>query len=95
MCKAKAAAAALTGTPPVPTTGQRDANLHRVIHPSSCGRRVGQQRQIEMIVKHYHFHQQAIAGCYTTSNIIDGQDMSVPPPADRRDPDYYQISSRP
>jgi hypothetical protein len=35
-----------------------------------------------MIVKHYHFHQQAIAGCtFIPSHIIGGQDMRVPPPA--------------
>jgi hypothetical protein len=80
--KAKAATAALSGPPSVPTTGPRDAHIHRVIQPSAQGQRSGQQKQIEMIVKHYDFHQQAIAGCsFIPSHIVGGEDMRVPPPA--------------
>jgi hypothetical protein len=80
--KAKAATAALSGPPSVPTTGPRDAHIHRVIQPSAQGQRSGQRKQIEIIVKRYDFHQQAIGGCsFIPSHIVGGQDMSVPPPA--------------
>jgi hypothetical protein len=73
--KAKAAAAALTG----PTTGPRDGAVHRVVLPAARGRQTGMRKQVEMIVKHYHFYQQVVAG----GSVIlpGGQDMSVPPPA--------------
>jgi hypothetical protein len=73
--KAKAAAAALTG----PTTGPRDGAVHRVVLPAARGRQSGLRKQVEMIVKHYHFYQQVVAG----GSVIPpgGQDMSVPPPA--------------
>ncbi len=76
--KAKAAAAALTG-PPAPTTGPRDGAVHRVVLPAARGRQSGLRKQVEMIVKHYHFYQQVVAG----GSVIPpgGQDMSVPPPA--------------
>jgi hypothetical protein len=76
--KAKAAAAALTG-PPAPTTGPRDGAIHRVVLPAARGRQSGLRKQVEMIVKHYHFYQQVVAG----GSVIPpgGQDMSVPPPA--------------
>jgi hypothetical protein len=73
--KAKAATAALTG----PTTGPRDGAVHRVVLPAARGRQTGMRKQVEMIVKHYHFYQQVVAG----GSVIPpgGQDMSVPPPA--------------
>jgi hypothetical protein len=74
--KARAAAAALTG-PPAPTTGPRDGAVHRVVLPAARGRQSGLRRQVEMVVFHYHFYQQIVAG----GNIPPGgQDMSVPPP---------------
>ncbi len=76
----KATAAALTGPPAAPTTGQRDAAIHRT-QPAARGRQSGVRKQIEMVVRHYHFYQQAVAGCtFIPSNIIGGQDMSIPPP---------------
>jgi hypothetical protein len=78
--KAKAAAAALTG-PPAPTTGPRDGAVHRVVLPASRGRQSGLKRQVEMVVKHYHFYQQIVSrGSVIPPNILGGQDMSVPPP---------------
>ena len=77
--KARAAAAALTGPPP-PTTGPRDGAVHRVVLPASRGRQSGLKRQVEMVVKHYHFHQQIVSGGVFPPNIQGGQDMSVPPP---------------
>jgi hypothetical protein len=76
--KARAAAAALTG-PPAPTTGLREGAVHRVVLPASRGRQSGLRKQVEMVVKHYHFYQQIVAG----GSVIPpgGQDMSVPPPA--------------
>ncbi len=76
--KAKAAAAALTG-PPAPTTGPRDGAVHRVVLPAARGRQSGLRKQVEMIVKHYHFYLQVVAG----GSVIPpgGQGMSVPPPA--------------
>jgi hypothetical protein len=73
--KAKAAATALTG----PTTGPRDGAVHRVVLPAARGQQTGMTKQVEMIVKHYHFYQQVVAG----GSVIPpgGQDMSVPPPA--------------
>jgi hypothetical protein len=56
MRKVKAAAAALTGPPAAPTTGQRDAAIHRT-QPAARGRQSGIRRQIEMVVRHYHFYQ--------------------------------------
>jgi hypothetical protein len=80
--KAKAAAAALNGPPAAPTTGPRDAAIHRVIQPAARGRQPGIRKQVEMVMKHYHFYQQVVAGCnLIPSNIIGGQKMSVPPPA--------------
>ena len=75
--KARAAAAALTGPPPS-TTGPRDGAVHRVVLPAARGRQSGMRKQIEMVVKHYHFYQQVVAG----GSVIPpgGQDMSVPPP---------------
>jgi hypothetical protein len=75
--KAKAAAA-LTGPPAAPTTVQRES-VHRVIQPAARGRQSGLRKQIEMVVKHYHFYQQIVAG----GSVIPsgGPDMSVPPPA--------------
>ncbi len=79
--KAKATAAALTGPPAAPTTGPRDAAVHRVVQPAARGRQSGFRKQVEMVVRHYHFYQQAVAGCtFIPSNIIGGQDMSTPPP---------------
>jgi hypothetical protein len=78
--QAKAAAAALTG-PTAPTTGPRDGAVHRVVLPASRGRQSGLRRQVEMVVKHYHFHQQIVSGGNVfPPNILGGQDMSVPPP---------------
>jgi hypothetical protein len=78
--KARAAAAALTGPPP-PTTGPRDGAVHRVVLPASRGRQSGLKRQVEMVVKHYHFYQQVVSGgSVFPPNILGGQDMSVPPP---------------
>ncbi len=78
--KASAAAAALTGPPPS-TTGPRDGAVHRVVLPASRGRQSGLRRQVEMVVKHYHFHQQIVSGgSVFPPNILGGQDMSVPPP---------------
>jgi hypothetical protein len=78
--KAKAAAAALTGPPP-PTTGPRDGAVHRVVLPASRGRQSGLRKQVEMVVKHYHFHQQIVSGgSVFPPNIQGGQDMSLPPP---------------
>ncbi len=76
--QAKAAAAALTGPPATPTTGPRES-VHRVIQPAARGRQSGLRKQIEMVVKHYHFYQQIVAG----GSVIPtgGPDMSVPPPA--------------
>jgi hypothetical protein len=76
--KARAAAAALTGPPPS-TTGPREGAVHRVVLPASRGRQSGLRRQVEMVVKHYHFHQQIVSGG-VFPNILGGQDMSVPPP---------------
>ncbi len=76
--QAKAAAAALTGPPAVPTTGPREL-VHRVIQPAARGRQSGLRKQIEMVVKHYHFYQQIVAGGSVTPT--GGPDMSVPPPA--------------
>ena len=59
--KARAAAALLTRPPP-PTTGPRDGAVHRVTLPASRGRQSGLKRQVEMVVKHYHFHQQLVSG---------------------------------
>ena len=82
--KVKAAAANLTGPPAAPTTAQRDARIHRT-QPAARGRQSGVRKQIEMVVRHYHFYQQAVAGCtFIPSNIIGGQDMSIPPPNDVR-----------
>ena len=79
--KVKAAAANLTGPPAAPTTGQRDARIHRT-QPAARGRQSGVRKQIEMVVRHYHFYQQAVAGCtFIPPNIIGGQDMSTPPPS--------------
>jgi hypothetical protein len=76
--KARAAAAALTGPP---TTGPRDGAVHRVVLPTSHGRQSGLRKQVEMVVKHYHFHQQVVSGgSVFPPNILGGQDMSVPPP---------------
>jgi hypothetical protein len=77
--KAKATAAALTGLPAAPMTGPRDGAVHRVVLPAARGRQTGMRKQIEMVVKHYHFYQQVVAG----GSVIPpgGQDMSVPPPA--------------
>ena len=81
MRKVKAAAANLTGPPAAPTTGQRDARIHRT-QPAARGRQSGVRKQIEMVVRHYHFYQQAVAGCtFIPPNIIGGQDMSTPPPS--------------
>ena len=78
--KARAAAAALTG-PPAPTTGPRDGAVHRVVLPAARGRQSGLRKQVEMVVKHYHFHQQIVTGGGVfPPNIMGGQDMSVPPP---------------
>jgi hypothetical protein len=78
--KARAAAAALTG-PPAPTTGPRDGAVHRVVLPAACGRQSGLRKQVEMVVKHYHFYQQVVSGgSVIPQNILVGQDMSVPPP---------------
>jgi hypothetical protein len=78
--KARAAAAALTGPPP-PTTGPRDGAVHRVVLPAARGRQSGLKRQVEMVVKHYHFYQQIVSGgSVFPPNILGGQDMSVPPP---------------
>jgi hypothetical protein len=80
MRKAKATAAALTGPPAAPTTVQRDAAIHRT-QPAARGWQSGVRKQIEMVVRHYHFYQQAVAGCtFIPTNIIGGQDMSTPPP---------------
>ena len=54
MRKVKAAAASLTGPPAAPTTGQRDAAFHRT-QPAARGRQSGVRKQIEMVVRHYHF----------------------------------------
>jgi hypothetical protein len=80
--KAKAtAAAALTGIPTAPTTGPRDGAVHRVVLPAARGRQSGMRKQVEMVVKHYHFYQQVVAwGSVIPPNIMGGQDMSVPPP---------------
>jgi hypothetical protein len=80
--KAKAtAAAALTGLPAAPTTGPRDGAVHRVVLPAARGRQSGMRKQVEMVVKHYHFYQQVVAGgSVIPPNIMGGQDMSVPPP---------------
>jgi hypothetical protein len=80
--KAKAtAAAALTGLPTAPTTGPRDGAVHRVVLPAARGRQSGMRKQVEMVVKHYHFYQQVVAGgSVIPPNIMGGQDMSVPPP---------------
>ena len=77
--KARAAAAALTGPPPS-TTGPRDGAVHRVVLPAARGRQSGLRKQVEMVVKHYHFHQQIVTGGVFPPNILGGQDMSVPPP---------------
>jgi hypothetical protein len=78
--KARAAAAALTG-PPAPTTGPRDGAVHRVVLPASRGQQSGLRKQVEMVVKHYHFYQQVVSGgSVIPQNILGGQDMSVPPP---------------
>ncbi len=78
--KARAAAAALTGPPPS-TTGPRDGAVHRVVLPAARGRQSGLRKQVEMVVKHYHFHQQLVSGgAVFPPNILGGQDMSVPPP---------------
>jgi hypothetical protein len=76
--KAKAAAASLTGLPAAPTTGPRDGAVHRVVLPAARGRQSGMRKQVGMVVKHYHFYQQIVAG----GSVIPpgGQDMSVPPP---------------
>jgi hypothetical protein len=80
--RAKAAAAVLTGPPAASTTVQRDASIHRVIQPAARGRQSGIIKQVEMVVKHYHFYQQIVAGgSVIPSNVIGGQNMSVPPPA--------------
>jgi hypothetical protein len=78
--KAKAAAAALTGPPAAPTTVQRES-IHRVIQPASRGWQSEMRKQIEMVVKHYHFYQQIVAGGSVIPPIVGGQNMSVPPPA--------------
>jgi hypothetical protein len=77
--KAKATAAALTGLPAAPTTGPRDGAVHRVVLPAARGQQSGLRKQVEMVVRHYHFYQQVVAG----GSVIPpgGQDMSVPPPA--------------
>jgi hypothetical protein len=76
--KAKTTAAALTG-PPAPTTGPRDGAVHRVVLPAARGRQSGMRKKVEMVVKHYHFYQQIVAG--GSAIPPGGQDMSVPPPA--------------
>jgi hypothetical protein len=76
--QAKAAAGALTGPKPVLTTGP-GASIHGVSHPAARGHRAGLRKQVEMVVKHYHFHQQIVAGSIAT-NFVGGQDMSVPTP---------------
>ncbi len=59
--KARAIAAAdLTGIPA--TTGLRDGAVHRVVLPAARGRQSGLRKQVEMVVKHYHFYQQVVAG---------------------------------
>jgi hypothetical protein len=79
--KSKAAAAALTGLPAAPTTGPRDGAVHRVVLPAARGQQSGMRKQVEMVVKHYHFYQQVVAGgSVIPPNIMGGQDMSVPPP---------------
>jgi hypothetical protein len=78
--KARAAAAALTGPPPS-TTGPRDGAVHRVVLPASRGRQSGLRKQVEMVVKHYHFYQQVVSGgSVIPPNILGAQDMSVQPP---------------
>jgi hypothetical protein len=67
--------------PAAPTTGPRDAAIHRVIQPAARGRQSGLRKQVEMVVKHYHFYQQAVAGCsFIAPTIMGRPDMSVPPP---------------
>jgi hypothetical protein len=80
--KAKAtAAAALTGIPTAPMTGPIDGAVHRVVLPAARGRQSGLRKQVEMVVKHYHFYQQVVSGgSVIPPNILGGQDMSVPPP---------------
>jgi hypothetical protein len=76
--KARAAAAALTGAP-APTTGPRDGAVHRVVLPAARGRQSGLRKQVEMVVKHYHFYQQIVSGGSVIPP-MGAQDMSVPPP---------------
>ena len=77
--KAEATVAALTGLPAAPTTGPRDGAVHRVVLPAARSRQSGMKKHVEMVVKHYHFYQQVVAG----GSVIPpgGPDMSVPPPA--------------
>jgi hypothetical protein len=70
--KARAAAAALTGPPPS-TTGPRDGAVHRVVLPASRGRQSGLRRQVEMVVKHYHFHQQIVSGVSSRQTSWEGR----------------------
>jgi hypothetical protein len=79
--QAKAKAAALTGLPAAPKTGPRDGAVHRVTLPAARGQQSGLRKQVEMVVRHYHFHQQIVAGGIVAPNVIGGQNMSVPPPA--------------
>jgi lysophospholipase L1-like esterase len=61
-------------------SGLREGAVHRVILPAARGRQSG-LKQVEMVVKHYHFYQQVVSGgSVIPPNILGTQDMSVPPP---------------
>jgi hypothetical protein len=75
--KAKATAAALTGLPAAPTTGIKA--VHKIVLPTAHGRQSGMSKQVEVVIKHYHFYQPIVAwGSVIPPGIPD---MSVPPPA--------------
>ncbi len=75
--KAKATAAALTGLPEAPTTGIKA--VHKIVLPTARGWQSGMRKQVEVVIKHYHFYQPVIAwGSVIPPGVPD---MSVPPPA--------------
>jgi hypothetical protein len=75
--EAKATAAALTGLPAAPTTGIKA--VHKNVLPTARSLQSGMSKQVEVVIKHYHFYQPVVAGGSVIPPSVP--DMSVPPPA--------------